>query len=106
MARLRDTKCWQSALVYLLIADLLIVVVLVASPQLHQLLHQEAGHCGHECAVTVMLSGGSDDSAVPQVFDAGAILPMSFHFLSEMRSRDVAPLFLGAHVFEHAPPLV
>jgi hypothetical protein len=106
MARLRDTKGWESALLCLLIANLLIVVVLAASPQLHQLLHPDADRSEHECAVTVMLSGGSDDSPVSQVFDAGAILPIALHVLPEMGSRDVAPLFLGAYVFEHAPPLV
>jgi hypothetical protein len=106
MARLRDTKGWQSALACLLVANLLIVVVLAASPELHQLLHQDAGRSEHECAITVMLSGGSDGSPVPQVFDPGAILPVADESLPEMHSRDVAPLFLGAHVFEHAPPLV
>jgi hypothetical protein len=106
MARLRDTKGWQGALVCLLIANLLIVVVLAASPQLHHLLHQDADRSEHECAITVMLSGGSDGSLVPQVFAAGAILPIVHQFLPEMHSRDVAPLFLGAHVFEHAPPLI
>jgi hypothetical protein len=53
----------------------------------------------------MMLSGGSDGSPVPQVFDPGAILLVAHQFLPEMHSRDVAPLFLGAHVFEHAPPL-
>src|SRR5438309_6857279 len=106
MARLRDTKGWQRALGCLLIANLLIVVVLAASPQLHHLLHQDADRCEHECAITVMLSGGSDGSSGPQVFDAGAILLTAHQFLPEMHSHDVAPLFLGAHVFEHAPPLV
>jgi hypothetical protein len=106
MERLRDTKGWQSALVCLLIVNLLIVVVLAASPQLHQWLHQDAGRSEHECAITVMLSGGSDGSPVPQAFDPGAILPVAHQFLPEMHSRDVAPLFLSAHIFEHAPPLV
>ena len=106
MARLRDPKGWQSALIGLLLANLLIVVVLAASPELHQLLHQDAGRSEHECAITVMLSGGSDGSPVPQVFDPGAILLVAHQFLPEMHSRDVAPLFLGAHVFEHAPPTV
>ncbi|MFZ3375264.1 MAG: hypothetical protein WA183_06900 [Chthoniobacterales bacterium] len=106
MARVRDTKNWQSLLVCLLIANLLIVVVLAASPQLHQLIHHDADSGEHECAVTVMVSGGSDGSAVPQVFEAGAILPIALDFLPEMHSRDVASLFLSAHVFEHAPPLI
>jgi hypothetical protein len=106
MTRLRETKGWQSALVCLLVANLLIVVVLAASPQLHQLIHQDADRGEHQCAVTVMVSGGSDGSPVPQVFEVSVILPIAFDFLPEMHSCDVAPLFLSAHVFEHAPPLI
>jgi hypothetical protein len=106
MARVRDTKNWQSLLVCLLIANLLIVVALVASPQLHQLLHHDAHHSDHECAVTVMISGGTDGSSGPHVFEAGVIFPITLGFLPEMHSRDVASLFLSAHIFEHAPPII
>jgi hypothetical protein len=106
MTRIRDVKGWQNAVVYLLIAHLLIVVVLAASPQLHQLFHHDADHGTHECVVTLMISGGSEGSPSPQVLEAGAILPTSFNFSTETRFTDVSPLFLSAHVFEHAPPVV
>jgi hypothetical protein len=106
MKRLRDAKAWRNAFACLLTAHLLIVVVLAASPQLHQLLHHDADQSNHECAVTLMVSGGSDGSSVPQILEAGAILPVVFDFLLEANSRDVSALFLGAHIFEHAPPLV
>jgi predicted Kef-type K+ transport protein len=105
MARLRDTKGWQGALVWLLMANLLVAVTLTASPKLHELLHRDADRGEHQCAVTVMLSGGSDDSPVSQVFDVGAVFAGAPDFLPEIHSPDVAPLFLTAHVFEHAPPL-
>jgi hypothetical protein len=54
----------------------------------------------------MMVSGGSDGSSVPQVLEASVILPVVFDFLLETHLRDVAPLFLSAHIFEHAPPLV
>jgi hypothetical protein len=53
-----------------------------------------------------MISGGSDGSPAPQVLEAGAILLTSFNFSPEAHSPDVTPLFLSAHVFEHAPPVV
>jgi hypothetical protein len=106
MKRLRDAKAWQKTFACLLMAHLLIVVALAASPQLHQLLHHGADHRDHECAVTMMISGGTDGSCGSQVFNANAILPIAFGSLPEMHSRDVAPLFLSAHIFEHAPPLV
>ena len=105
MTRIREVNGWQHALVCLLISHLLIVVVLAASPQLHQLFHHEADHSSHECIVTVMISGGSDGFPAPQVLEANAILPTVFNFSLEAHSHDVAPLFLSAHVFEHAPPL-
>ena len=105
MERLRHIKAWQNALICSLIAHLLIVVALAASPQLHRLLHQDADHSDHECAVTVMVSGGSDGSPAPQIFQASGILPTAFDFSPELHFHDVAPLFLSAHVFEHAPPL-
>jgi hypothetical protein len=105
MARLRDSKSWQGVLVCLLIANLLVAVALTASPKLHELLHQDADRSEHQCAVTVLFSGGSDDPPVSQVFDVGALFGGAPDFLPEIHSRDVAPLFLTAHVFEHAPPL-
>ena len=106
MKRLRDAKAWQNAFACLLTAHLLIVVALAASPQLHQLLHHDADRSNHECAVTMMVSGGSDGSSVPQVLEPSVILPVVFDFLLETHLRDVAPLFLSAHIFEHAPPLI
>ena len=104
MARLRDSKGWQGALVWLLIANLLVAVTLTASPKLHELIHHDAGRSEHQCAVTVLFSGGSDDSPVSGAFDVGAVFGGATDFLPEIHSRDVAPLFLTAHVFEHAPP--
>ena len=101
----RKARVWQSAFACLFISSLLIVVALAASPQLHQLFHYDADGSEHECAVTVMVSGGSDDSPIAQVFEVGAILPVALDFLPETRLCAVAPLFLSAHVFEHAPPL-
>jgi hypothetical protein len=105
MTRIRDMKGWQNALVCLLVSQLLIIAALAASPHLHRLFHHDADHGDHECAVTVMISGGSDGSAVPQILDAGAIFLTAFDFSPEIQSHDVASLFLSAHVFEHAPPL-
>jgi hypothetical protein len=105
MTRLREAKWWQKALVFLLVADLLMVVALAASPQLHRLFHHDADHCDHECAVTVMISGGSDGSSTPPVFDAGTLLVQGFSFLAEIHPSDVPSIFLSAHIFEHAPPL-
>src|SRR5690349_2789996 len=98
MARLRDTKGWQGALVCLLIANLLGAVTLTASPKLHELLHHDADRGEHQCAATVLFSGGSDDPPVSGAFDLGTVFTSAPDFLPEIRSRDVAPLFLIARV--------
>jgi hypothetical protein len=105
MTRGRDTTGWQKALVCLLVSQLLVIAALVASPNLHQLFHHDADHGDHECAVTVMISGGSDGSQAPQVLDPGTIFRTVSDFSLELQTPDIAPLFLSAHVFEHAPPL-
>jgi hypothetical protein len=105
MTSVRDKAPWQKALVCLLISELLIIAALAGSPQLHQLFHHDADRGDHECAVTVMISGGSDGSLVPQVLDSEAIFRTPFHFSSEIQTPDIAPLCLSAHIFEHAPPL-
>jgi hypothetical protein len=104
MTRIRDVKGWQNAVVCLLIAHLLIVVALAASPHLHQLFHHDADHGSHECVVTVMISGGSDGCPAPQILDTGAILLTPFTFSPVAHSHDATPVFLSAHIFEHAPP--
>ena len=104
MTRGRDKAPWQTALVCLLISELLIVAALAGSPQLHRLFHHDADRGDHECIVTIMISGGSDGSPVPQVLDAEAIFRTASDFSSEIETPDVASLFLSAYVFEHAPP--
>ena len=105
MTRIREVKGWQNAVVCLLIAHLLIVVALAASPHLHQLFHHDADHGCHECVVTLMISGGSDGCPAPQVLETGAIFLAPFSYSMETRFTDVSPLFLSARIFEHAPPL-
>jgi hypothetical protein len=105
MMRNREVAGGRKALVCLLISQFLIIAGLAASPHLHQLFHHDADRGDHECAVTVMISGGSDGSPVPQILDAGTRFPTAFDFSPEILSHDVAPLFLSAHVLEHAPPL-
>src|ERR1700756_4880086 len=105
MMRNREMARWQTAIVYLLVGQFLIIAGLAASPHLHQLFHHDADRGAHECAVTVMISGGSDGSPMPENLDTGTTFPTAFDFSPEILSQDVTPLFLSAHVFEHAPPL-
>jgi hypothetical protein len=104
--RPREAKGWQRAFVCALIAQFLVIAGLAASPHLHQLLHHDADQSGHECVVTVMLSGGSDDVAPPAILVQAPLPADSLASLLEFSPNDVAALFLTAHIFEHAPPAV
>lgn len=55
----------------LLVAAVLAVVAMAASPRLHEEAHEDADHADHECAVTLFASG----SAADQV-EAPPVLPI------------------------------
>jgi hypothetical protein len=105
MLGLRQRAVWKSTLLSVVFFQFVLAIAMMASPWLHERLHQNAYHHDHECAVTVMLSGASDGSApVPAIVIAPSS-PTAATIESETRS-DVASLFLIAHIFEHAPPVV
>jgi hypothetical protein len=78
-------------------------LALSASPQLHQRVHKDANRAEHSCAVTMIASGNFDHSAhVPLV----SVPVPSVHFskIPALTSQWVESPFLGACIFEHAPP--
>jgi len=85
-----------------LIAHLFAVLLLAASPQLHERLHSDAGHEDHECAVTLFAGGSCENPAsapliAGQVGFVEAVFPLA--------ARDHVPCFnLEAGILEHAPP--
>jgi hypothetical protein len=86
------------------LAHFLLVVAMAAAPGLHSLFHHDAGHVGHECAVTDMLSGGAGDGALTPPLTVDAILPHQFCSVAEFDPEWIASLFLTNRVLEHAPP--
>jgi len=66
-------------------------LALSASPQLHQRVHPDAGRVEHNCAVT-MIASGSYNPAV------------QFSIIPALTPCWVQSPFLGACIFEHAPP--
>ena len=78
-------------------------VALNASPQLHQRVHPDANRVEHNCAVTMIASGSYDHAAnVPLL---SAPLPaIQFSEIPALTPCWVQSPFLGAHIFEHAPP--
>lgn len=84
-----------------ILAALFFANVLCALPQLHGKIHSPSAN--HECAVTLIAAGNYEvNDAPPAVpvpqpfieFSAAITLPLV----------SVPTLFLGASIFEHAPP--
>ena len=84
-------------------AAFLWALVLSASPQLHERFHPDANRVEHTCAVTFVASGSYDHVVHVSAVSA----PAEAVQLSTIPALDpqwVASPFLGASIFEHAPP--
>ena len=84
-------------------AAFLWTLALSASPQLHVRVHSDANRAEHTCAVTLITSGSYNHSAhVPPV---SAPIPVAqFSTITALNPLWVPSPFLGASIFEHAPP--
>jgi hypothetical protein len=78
-------------------------LALSASPQLHQRVHSDAGRVEHNCAVTMIASGSYDHAAHPSLVSA-PIPAVQFSKIPAVTPLWVQSPFLGACIFEHAPP--
>jgi hypothetical protein len=94
-ARAFITICVSSAFLWAL--------ALSASPQLHQRVHLDAGRVEHNCAATMIASGSYDHAAHPPVVSA-PVPAIQFSKIPALNPCWVQSPFLGACVFEHAPP--
>jgi hypothetical protein len=78
-------------------------LLLSVSPQLHVRIHADGNRTEHTCAVTLIATGSYDHAAPPPVVSQPQFTPR-FSEVATPGSNWVRPLFLGAHIFEHAPP--
>jgi hypothetical protein len=86
-----------------LVGALLFAITLSVSPRLHAWIHPDSDAPGHECAVTLIASGSYEHSAAPVVLTLAQ--PASyFATIPTCKIVWVAAPFLGASIFEHAPP--
>jgi hypothetical protein len=78
-------------------------LTLTVSPSLHERIHSDANRAEHSCAVTFIGSGSCNHSGhVPLV---SAPLPaIQFSTIQALHPLWVPSPFLGACIFEHAPP--
>ena len=84
-------------------AGFLWALALSASPQLHQRVHKDANRVEHSCAATMIASGSYDHATHPPLVSADALVPQ-FSKIPALTSCRVQSPFLGACIFEHAPP--
>ena len=84
-------------------AAFLSALALSVSPRWHELVHTDAKAAQHECAVTLIGSGSYQQTA-PAPFVAAPVPILQFCFVPALRPVWVASPFLGARIFEHAPP--
>ena len=81
----------------------LFALALAASPQVHARFHADSGSPNHECAVTLIATGKYEQADAPPV----VVVPQPavvFEGIPSLSPVWVAAPFLGAHIFEHAPP--
>jgi hypothetical protein len=67
----------RAVLVSLLVALVLLLDAMAACPELHELIHKEAGKADHDCAVT-MFAHGQLDSPVVEVAAIKPVAPEEF----------------------------
>jgi hypothetical protein len=85
-----------------LLASFFLALVLAVAPQLHEQIHPSAAP-GHECAVTLIASGKYQQSDAPVLVSAPQPAAQ-FAKIPALHPVWVAAPFLGASIFEHAPP--
>jgi hypothetical protein len=86
-------------------AAFLTALALTAVPQWHEWIHPDANSPRHECAVTLINSGGCEKIAAAPLVAAPAPV-FHFCFVPALHPVWVASPFVCARVLEHAPPAV
>jgi hypothetical protein len=84
-------------------AALLLAFALSVLPHWHELLHSDAKAPRHECAVTLVNSGTHHQPA-PAPLVTAPVPALQLSFVPALHPVWVASPFVGARIFEHAPP--
>lgn len=88
----------------LLLAHLLAVMALAASPRLHAWLHPDEADDDDDCAVVLFLHG-TVDGAAPVPVVVAALIALAAVFVAVTEPVAFVPsVFARGQVFEHAPP--
>ena len=84
-------------------AAFLWTLVLSASPRLHARVHSDANRIEHACAVMFVTSGSYNYCGHAPLLSA-PVPAARFSKIPTLHPFWVQSLFLGARIFEHAPP--
>jgi hypothetical protein len=99
----RSNNCGRAIVAAFVFAGFFWALALSASPQLHQRVPKEANRAEHNCAATMIASGNYDHSVqVPLV--SAPVPAVLFTKIPALSPCWVQSPFLGACIFEHAPP--
>jgi len=101
----RSNNCGRAIIAAFVSVGFFWALALSASPQLHQRVHKDANRAEHNCAVTMIASGSYDHATLSPLVSA----PVPIVQLSRIPAWTpcwVQSPFLGACIFEHAPPRV
>jgi len=94
---------FRRAVVALVLAHLLLIMAMAASPELHKWIHQDADDDDHDCAVTLFIHGASSDAPVAAV--VVAVFAGVFLYVCKILRLDwVENPILSSLILEHAPP--
>jgi len=73
------------------------------SPRLHARIHADAHRADHVCSITLIGSGSYEHGAHPPLVTV-PLPAVQFSKIPALTPCWVQSPFLGAHIFEHAPP--
>jgi hypothetical protein len=99
----RSQTCARVLIAAVLFAAFSWTLLVSLSPQLHARIHADAHRADHVCPVTLIASGGYEHGTQPSL----VIVPLpavQFSKIPALTPCWVESPFLGAHIFEHAPP--
>src|SRR6266403_393801 len=103
LMRLKAPSLLRGAIAGWVCAAFLSALALSVSPRWHELVHPNAKATHHECAVTLIGSGSYQQANFAPLV-AAPVPALQFCFIPALCSIWVPSPFLGARIFEHAPP--
>jgi len=99
----RSQTCARVFVASVLFAAFSWTLLVSVSPRLHGCIHSDANRSDHVCAITLIASGSYEHGAQPPLVTV-PLPAVHFSKIPALTPCWVQSPFLGAHIFEHAPP--